>query len=104
MQFLHLVVPAGVMAAETVQVRWTTDGVPIGYGTYGPDGPWQALEVSFSNGSSMHYLESPGEFAAMWPSGGARSMVLTRGIGRDYTVANSSTAVIANHILSTEES
>ncbi|KAK4038064.1 aspartic peptidase domain-containing protein [Parachaetomium inaequale] len=96
MRLLHLLVPVAAAAAETMQVAWTTDNGAGQRGAYGPDGPWQAIAVRVGNYSKMYSQPDGfgGEFAALWPSGGAVSKVLTRAAGGNYTTANSSTAAV----------
>ena len=82
------------MAADTMRVAWTTDErFQFGGGTYGPDGPWQAISVSVGNSTGRQSGSFLGSYAALWPSGGGVSMVLTAEAGGNYTAANSSTSI-----------
>jgi len=81
---------AAAQAAGPFQVLWTTDiiGIPDDpSGVFGPDGPWQAIEVG---------VGSKSESRPMWPSGGGTSMALTQLPGLAGNIANSSTAIRSN--------
>ncbi|KAK4442712.1 hypothetical protein QBC34DRAFT_418225 [Podospora aff. communis PSN243] len=81
-------------ASGAVQLAWTTDypfNLEFGLdGTFGPDGPWQAVFSTVGNDSRN--VGSVG----LWPSWGGLSTVPTRGADGEwnYLATNSSTAVM----------
>ncbi|KAK3684211.1 hypothetical protein B0T22DRAFT_483993 [Podospora appendiculata] len=60
-------------AAKVVRLPWTTDGPDhassFGSGVYGPDGPWQAIWVSFAD-ASQNYIDQ-----ALWPMDWPHSII-----------------------------
>ncbi|MCJ1244725.1 hypothetical protein MMC30_001924 [Trapelia coarctata] len=94
-------VPA-MAAAAPVQVLWTTDfgsnSQSYGYPTtFGPDGPWQAIDLSVGNvsissgpgGSSFRGVHTP-----LYACGSSITQVLTPATGGNYSYNRSSTARI----------
>lgn len=85
-----LILAATAEAAGTFQVLWTTDKTGNSddpKNVFGPDGPWQAVDVR---------VGSRGESRPMWPSGAGTTMALTQLPGLPGNIANSSTAVQSN--------
>ncbi|KAK3321386.1 hypothetical protein B0T19DRAFT_403931 [Cercophora scortea] len=60
-------------AAGVVRIPWTTDApnhtASFGSGVYGPDGPWQAIWVSFAD-AAQNYIDQ-----ALWPIDSPHSII-----------------------------
>lgn len=86
----HLFFAAAAQAAGPFQVLWTTDTPGDSddpKGVFGPDGPWQAIEVG---------VGSMGQYRPMWPSGGGTTLALMQLPGLTGNVTDSSTVVRSN--------
>ncbi|SPO01546.1 uncharacterized protein DNG_04219 [Cephalotrichum gorgonifer] len=74
-------------AADTIQLTWTTDErarKSFPKGTFGPDGPWQALAV---------FAGAGGVPVPMWPSGSDTTEIPTVEAGGKYSAEDSRSAV-----------
>ncbi|KAK1836389.1 aspartic peptidase domain-containing protein [Podospora conica] len=79
---------AAAQAAGTFQVLWTTDrSLNDPNDVFGPDGPWQALDVR---------VGSEDQKRPMWPSGAGTSMASTQLPGVTGSIADSSTVIRSN--------
>jgi len=100
--FAALLAPAvpAIAAAAPIQLGWTTDynspsqinGYPT---TFGPDGPWQAVDVNVGNTSVTNSPSGPGFLSILmplYPCGSSVTQVLTPATGGNYSYNQSSTA------------
>ena len=89
-----------IATPSPVQVGWTTDFGSV-YGSthsranFGPDGPWQAIELSVGNVSTQQTAfgsGGPGISMPLYPCGSSLTQVLPPATGADYSYNQSSTA------------
>lgn len=91
-----------IAAPSPVQLRWTTDigsvyGNAHSRANFGPDGPWQAIELSVGNVStSLQQTASggvgPGIPMPLYPCGSSITQVLPPATGANYSYNQSYTA------------